>query len=105
MAKKLATLTLLLSALVASSGCCCLDQLICRWEASKRARTWCGNGCGEKYCCEWFSDPPVCCDPCNRCGDYVGSRGHHHGMPPYGPPGPGYGGYMPGDGDVIYDGE
>lgn len=33
-----------------------------------------GNtGCsGEIYWDEWHNDPPRCCDPCNRCGQWVG---------------------------------
>ena len=31
------------------------------------------NGCdGELYWSEWHNDPPRCCDPCDRCGDWVG---------------------------------
>lgn len=34
-----------------------------------------GSGCGcsgEMYWCEWHNDPPRCCDPCSRCGQWVG---------------------------------
>jgi hypothetical protein len=34
-----------------------------------------GGGCGcsgELYWCEWHNDPPRCCDPCNRCGQWIG---------------------------------
>lgn len=31
------------------------------------------SGCsGEIYWSEWHNDPPRCCDPCNRCGEWVG---------------------------------
>lgn len=33
---------------------------------------WCGGGCGEVYCGDWASDPPDCCDPCDRLGNYTG---------------------------------
>jgi hypothetical protein len=36
----------------------------------------CGGGScgcsGETYWSEWHNDPPRCCDPCNRCGQWVG---------------------------------
>jgi hypothetical protein len=34
----------------------------------------CGcNGCdSEMYWCEWHNDPPQCCDPCDRCGNWIG---------------------------------
>lgn len=37
-------------------------------------RLACGSGCGGVYWNEWVSDPPVCCDPCNDCGCWVGPR-------------------------------
>jgi hypothetical protein len=30
------------------------------------------NGCGECYWNEWHNDPPSVCEPCNRCGQYIG---------------------------------
>jgi len=33
---------------------------------------WCGPSCGEKYCGDYCSDPPDCCDPCDRCGNFTG---------------------------------
>lgn len=41
----------------------------------------CG-GCGELYWSEWHSDPPVCCDPCNDCGDWVGPSSAGVATPP-----------------------
>ncbi|MDX1945420.1 MAG: hypothetical protein SFU86_08425 [Pirellulaceae bacterium] len=36
----------------------------------------CGRGCGETYWGEWFSDPPDCCDPCDKChGEWTGPHG------------------------------
>jgi hypothetical protein len=36
----------------------------------------CGKGCGEVYIGEWASDPPDCCDPCDKCnGQFVGQQG------------------------------
>ncbi len=32
---------------------------------------WCG-GCGPIYWSEFHSDPPDCCDPCDRCGNFTG---------------------------------
>ena len=37
-------------------------------------RLACGSGCGGVYWNEWVSDPPVCCDPCDDCGCWVGPR-------------------------------
>src|SRR5207248_598223 len=35
------------------------------------------RGCGEIYCDEWKSDPPDCCDPCDRCyGQFTGPHGY-----------------------------
>jgi len=39
-----------------------------------RPNTYCDSGCGETYVHEWLSDPPDQCDPCNKCGDYIGPR-------------------------------
>jgi hypothetical protein len=37
----------------------------------------CNRGCGEIYKDEWYSDPPDCCDPCDRCfGEYTGQSGY-----------------------------
>jgi len=33
---------------------------------------WCGKGCGEIYWSEFHSDPPDCCDPCDRHGNFTG---------------------------------
>jgi hypothetical protein len=31
------------------------------------------NGCDEEfYWCEWYNDPPRCCEPCDRCGNWIG---------------------------------
>ncbi len=38
---------------------------------------WCCTGCNcETYWSEWHNDPPRCCDPCDRCGNYVGTTGY-----------------------------
>jgi len=34
--------------------------------------SWCGSGCGPIYWSEFHSDPPDCCDPCDRCGNFTG---------------------------------
>jgi hypothetical protein len=37
----------------------------------------CRRGCGEVYINEWISDPPDCCDPCDRCnGQFTGPCGN-----------------------------
>lgn len=48
--------------------CGILSFLRCRMTACK--------GCGEVYYGEWLSDPPDCCDPCDRChGQFTGQGG------------------------------
>ncbi|WP_145099485.1 hypothetical protein [Anatilimnocola aggregata] len=37
-------------------------------------RCYAGRSCGERYVGEWVSDGPDCCDPCNKCGNFVGPR-------------------------------
>lgn len=32
----------------------------------------CGGGCGELYWSDFHSQPPDCCDPCDRCGNWTG---------------------------------
>ncbi|MEM8864731.1 MAG: hypothetical protein AAGF31_04215 [Planctomycetota bacterium] len=33
----------------------------------------CCLGCDkELYWSEWHNDPPRCCDPCDKCGNWVG---------------------------------
>ena len=39
-----------------------------------RCESWCGTGCGEVYWVEFHSDPPDCCDPCDRCGHFTGRQ-------------------------------
>src|SRR6266481_4349072 len=37
----------------------------------------CGRGCNEIYINEWISDPPDCCDPCDKCyGQFTGQQGY-----------------------------
>ena len=33
------------------------------------------NGCGEVYWGDFHGDPPDCCDPCDRCGNWTGGAG------------------------------
>lgn len=33
---------------------------------------WSCTGCGERYWGDFYSDPPDCHDPCDRCGNYTG---------------------------------
>jgi len=37
----------------------------------------CGKGCSDIYIHEWISDPPDCCDPCDKCyGQFTGPHGY-----------------------------
>jgi len=63
-----------------SCGCGCPPKVGCLRTLSRicgRMRdAICGGGScgcsGEVYWSEWHNDPPRCCDPCNRCGQWVG---------------------------------
>jgi hypothetical protein len=59
----------------------------------------CGcTGCGrEAYWSEWHNDPPRCCDPCDRCGNWVG--------PSYGYRAPYDHSYYAGGGSSYYVGQ
>jgi hypothetical protein len=60
----------------ASCADCCGD---CGILALMRRGLTCGKGCGEIYMGEWISDPPDCCDPCDRChGCWTGPQGACH---------------------------
>ena len=100
MLKKLLSTALLALVVTSQTGCvlvqgfwCCAHRLCCL----QRSMEYHCEDCGEQYCHEWFSDPPACCDPCDRCGNYMGPR--HHGQH-YGPPAGHH--EMPMDGD-LYD--
>ena len=41
------------------------------------------TGCGECYWNEWHNDPPALCEPCNRCGHYVGPGSAGYYRAPY----------------------
>ncbi|MEM6330634.1 MAG: hypothetical protein AAF790_10335 [Planctomycetota bacterium] len=51
----------------------------------------CFSGCGgcdkELYWSEWHNDPPRCCDPCDKCGNWVGPGAGYRApyAHPYGP--------------------
>lgn len=65
---------LLLGVLLAcQTGCCSLHCLDFGHGPAGPlwTRTWCGPQCGEIFWSEWFSCPPLCCDPCNDCGDFT----------------------------------
>jgi hypothetical protein len=58
----------------------------------------CGDDCGgcssELYWCEWHNDPPRCCDPCDRHGNWIGPGNYRA---PYAHPhAPHIGGYAKG---------
>src|SRR6478609_2719289 len=41
-----------------------------------RGNMICGKGCSDIYINEWISDPPDCCDPCDKCyGEFTGPHG------------------------------
>jgi hypothetical protein len=48
-----------------SSNCCCCGGC-CD----------CGGCSCEMYWSEWHNDPPQCCDPCDRCGNWIGPGGY-----------------------------
>ncbi len=61
-------------------GGCCGDGLLAHCPlfhgGGLRGCLSCGRGCSEIYCDEWKSDPPDCCDPCDRCyGQFTGAHG------------------------------
>jgi hypothetical protein len=68
-------------------GSCCLTDILFGCQ-----------GCNEElYWCEWRNDPPRCCDPCDRYGNWIGPSAryrapysHPYGID-YGVP---YGGYV-----------
>ena len=44
----------------------------------------CGcTGCGELYWNEWHNDPPSVCEPCDRCGNYIGPGSAGYYRAPY----------------------
>jgi hypothetical protein len=66
MSLRIGYLALIAAALLSQAGCCCTDC----WPCGK---TWCGPQCGQVFWHEWFSHPPECCDPCDKCGNYTGA--------------------------------
>lgn len=40
---------------------------------------WMGSGCGERYWGDFYGDPPDRCDPCDRCGNYIGRTNNWSG--------------------------
>ncbi len=62
--------------LIGSSGCCLVRRVLCD-ECCPPCETgaftyYAGESCGEAYYGDWHSHPPKC-DPCDNCGNYVGS--------------------------------
>lgn len=64
---------------------CCLGNLLSRFKKKDKGCgdccDACDEGCGpcgsggcdrEVYWSEWHCDPPRCCDPCDKCGNWVG---------------------------------
>ena len=59
--------------LQAEAGCCSGLFSACGRMCSAHSAAAAVCGCsGEVYWSEWHNDPPRCCDPCNRCGQWVG---------------------------------
>ncbi len=61
-----------------TGGCCTGLFHACKRMCSGMYHGLCGGGCGcsgETYWSEWHNDPPCCCDPCNRCGQWTGPSG------------------------------
>jgi len=60
-------------------GSCCSGLFrACRRMCGGLYNGLCGGSCGcsgEIYWSEWHNDPPCCCDPCNRCGQWTGPSG------------------------------
>jgi hypothetical protein len=66
------------------SGCGCgpfSNGGLCGWLHS----AWsCGRGCNGIYTDEWLSDPPDCCDPCDKCfGQFTGQQGGYCCLGPF----------------------
>ena len=59
------------------AGCqSCAGPTECGILPAMRRCLTCGKGCGEVYLGEWISDPPDCCDPCDKCfGQWTGPHG------------------------------
>ena len=71
--------------LIAANGCCGSAFRVCdgpcgggndpcTWYPGKCLfeKAGCNSGCGKYYWSDWHSEPPDCCDPCDRCGNYAG---------------------------------
>ena len=77
MLKRCALIAVALSGLSSFSGCIISDAVMDthnRWLTCYQRTHWMEGQCGEFYWSEWFNDPPACCDPCNKCGNFVGER-------------------------------
>jgi hypothetical protein len=42
------------------------------WLFALFAGDFCGDGCGDIYWGDFYSEPPDCCDPCDRHGNWTG---------------------------------
>jgi len=58
----------------AAGPCCNTGCDPCNWHPGKHlfGKIGCNSGCGDLYWSDWHSQPPDCCDPCDRCGNFVG---------------------------------
>lgn len=56
------------------AGCGCGFLACIKQGVGKLLKPLCAcGGCdGELYFSEWHNDPPRCCDPCDKCGNWVG---------------------------------
>jgi len=53
------------------------------WLVGVFARGYCGPGCGGLYWSDFHNEPPDCCDPCDRCGNWTGGYyGEWYGRSP-----------------------
>lgn len=104
MLRRLLLGSLLFGILGSGSGCCMLDRLV-------HSEKYCGPSCGPKYWGPYHVDR---CDPCDTCGNFVGSGYSHgsdcgcgsHGVAHSGGGYSGGGQYDSGpyDGEIIYEG-
>lgn len=53
-------------------GPACYPRGPLSWLFALFAGDFCGDGCGEIYWGDFYSEPPECCDPCDRCGNWTG---------------------------------
>lgn len=50
----------------------CECRLLFKLRCLVRGVFGCAGCDGELYWSEWHNDPPRCCDPCDKCGNWIG---------------------------------